>query len=307
MAQAITFFRDTAGSGGANLQRFVYAVTFFGDDVSADIASQKQIEIEVSVANNFTIAELDDAIVLAVQAKATTLGLTVAATDVLTFPMERIVSGLASITALSPFQWCRYGVGITSSAGLVSQWADQSGNARHLTKSVATNKPALQGDGSILFDSVDNFLEWAGTLAQPVTYYMLFRHVTWIINAGYVVCGAASTGYLFASVSTPNIAYTSDNVNYLAADVNLAVNTYGVAAWCSNGASSMLKVNNNAQHAGNAGTVNPDGITLGGSPTGGVPYSNIQVKEFIVFNAAHDAPTRATVIDYLASVGGLAI
>jgi hypothetical protein len=59
-------------------------VTFFGDDVSQTIAIQRQLEIEVLVANSFTNAVLRAAIVAAAQEKAAMLGLALDEVNVLT-------------------------------------------------------------------------------------------------------------------------------------------------------------------------------------------------------------------------------
>jgi len=77
-------FKATAGSGLDGLQKFVYEVTFFGDDVSQTIAIQRQLEIEVLVANSFTNAVLRAAIVAAAQEKAAMLGLALDEVNVLT-------------------------------------------------------------------------------------------------------------------------------------------------------------------------------------------------------------------------------
>jgi hypothetical protein len=84
--RAIVELLATAGVGGAGLQKLVYAVTFFGDDVPAmaETEGQRQLEIEVNMPNNFTLADLRAAIVVAVQAKAIEVGLTIADADVLT-------------------------------------------------------------------------------------------------------------------------------------------------------------------------------------------------------------------------------
>ena len=53
----------------------------------------------------------------------------------LTWP-QPLGSG-ANIQGLSPILWCRNGQGLTSAAGVISQWNDQSGNGNHLKASGA--------------------------------------------------------------------------------------------------------------------------------------------------------------------------
>jgi hypothetical protein len=72
----------TAGAGGAGLQRWVYAVTFYGDDVSAEIAVQTQLQIQVDLANTSTVDQRWAAVVENVQARARELGLVISASNV---------------------------------------------------------------------------------------------------------------------------------------------------------------------------------------------------------------------------------
>jgi hypothetical protein len=90
MAKAIATFKATAGSGGPNLQRLVYAVDFFGDDVSNEIATQTQMQVNVYVPNDYSVAELNDALIAAVTASAQALGLTIDADGVQTFRLDHI-------------------------------------------------------------------------------------------------------------------------------------------------------------------------------------------------------------------------
>jgi hypothetical protein len=63
---------------------------------------------------------------------------------------------LSSVAAAAPqappgaIGWWKYGTGITEAGGLVSAWADQSGNGYNATEAGA-NKPTLSADGSIAF------------------------------------------------------------------------------------------------------------------------------------------------------------
>jgi len=63
----------------------------------------------------------------------------------------------------------------------------------------------------------------------------------------------------------------------------------------------VLQFNNETPLTVDAGTSNIVGFILGAIPTS-VFHSNIQVKEVIIYNAAHDAATRAKVIAYLSNL-----
>lgn len=218
--------------------------------------------------------------------------------------IEKILDGGPSPDNLAA--WFRFNTGITVTGAGVSQWSDQSGNSRHLKQTTDTNRPALQADGSILFDGSDNYLKCdAFTLNQPETVYLLFKQVTWTINEAIFDGNTANSGVMFQATTTPNVAIFA-GAGGVSSDPDLATDTYGVMACVFNGASSRIQLNNNAAVNGNTGSGNMGGFTLGARGDNLVP-SNIQVKEVILYSAAHDAATRKRNIRYLATVGGLSI
>lgn len=213
--------------------------------------------------------------------------------------------GRAFVRGLGPAAWFPFGVGITSAGGLVSQWDDISGNGRHLKQATGTNQPALQADGSILFDGVDNFLKCdTFTLAQPETVYLLFKQVTWG-NADRIFDGHTSnSGAIIQRTTSPNIAIRATNTD-IAENTNLPLDTYAAVVAVLNGASSVLQVNNTAPTTGDIGAGSMSGFCLGAIGAGTSAWANIQCKEAIIYAAAHAADVRARVIRYLARVGGL--
>lgn len=206
------------------------------------------------------------------------------------------------ILNLAPAAWFRFGLGTTVATG-VSQWDDASGNGRHLKQAVGVSQPALQADGSILFDGTDDFLRCdAFTLNQPETVYLLARQVTWT-NGEHVFDGFANgSGRILQLTATPSISLNAGLS--AAANTNWTVNTYAALCCQFNGASSILRVNNTTETTGDASTGNMGGFTLGASGNS-VSWGNIQVKEILIFPAAHDAARRAQMIAYLMRIGGL--
>lgn len=201
--------------------------------------------------------------------------------------------------------WFAFTRGITSVAGLVSQWSDQSGNGRHLKQATATNQPALQSDGSILFDGVDNFLKCDPfTLNQPETVYIVFKAIVWTQTVRYFDGNASGSGILSPDSATPDMRIFAGSS--AANNTNLAINAYGAVACVFNGASSVLQVNNTAPATGDVGVGNMGGFTVGANGAN-ANFANIQVKEVVLYSAAHDANQRQTVINYLASVGQVSI
>ncbi len=198
--------------------------------------------------------------------------------------------------------WTRYNQGITETGSGVSQWDDQSGNGNHLKQATGTNQPTMQADGSILFDGVDNYLVAdAFTLVQPETIYLLFKQVTWTGN-DYIFDGNSAEGGVLRQQpagASPQLAIYAGTA--LATNSDLTLDTYGVAAVVFNGASSVLQVDNGTPLEGAAGAANMGGFTLGRRATA-ANFSNIQVKEALIYSVAHDAATRAQVITYLQGI-----
>jgi hypothetical protein len=215
-----------------------------------------------------------------------------------------VAAGSDAVAALSPAAWFQQGQGITITGAGVSQWDDASGNGRHLKQGTDANRPARQADGSILFDGSSDSLKCdAFALNQPVTIYILGKQVTWTINEYWYDGNAANTMALFQRTTTPNVAIAAG-----ATPGNLAipVDSYCILTAVFNGASSLLQLNQDTALTGNVGAGNGGGFTLGarGDQAGGV-FGHIQAKEVILFNAAHDATNRETVIAYLKRLGGL--
>lgn len=181
---------------------------------------------------------------------------------------------------------------------------DRSGNSNALLQGTDAKRPALQGDGTILFNGTSHFLKCnAFTLVQPETIYLVFKQVSWT-DADHICNGDSANVALFQSGFTPRLSMFAGSST--GNNTNLAVGTYGVVAAVFNGASSLTQVNNTAPSTGNAGASNPGGFTLGANNGGGGAWSNIQFAEGIVFPQAHDAATRAMLISALLSAHGLA-
>lgn len=200
--------------------------------------------------------------------------------------------------------WYRFGAGITSSGGFASAWADQSGFGRNLTQGTGAAQPAVNGDGSLLFNGTSHFMQATFTLNQPYTVCMLVRQVTWTSNDVFFSGATAGVGVQQRTASPQIFLSGSANV---ASNSNLAVNTYGAVVSVWNAASSVLRVNNTTETTGNPGVVVPGGITLAAQFNGLSLFGNVEVKEVVVFSEALDVTRRAAMAAYLASVGGLTI
>lgn len=203
--------------------------------------------------------------------------------------------------------WYKAEAGITTVTG-VSQWNDQSGNARHLAQATTTKQPAYSlaagpnGLPALTFDGTDDFLAVATFgLAQPATYYLLLKQISWTSGDRIFDGSTVNQGTMLQSNpgSTPDINIASgSNVGPIS---NLAVGAWGVMAAVFNGASSSVQLNLGTPVTGDSGAANPGGLTLGadGPAAAFTLNSNIAVAEWVVYSAAHNADQRAAVVRYL--------
>lgn len=195
--------------------------------------------------------------------------------------------------------WWRFGLGHTIATG-VSQWDDQSGNARHYLQATGTAQPAKQADGSLLFDGVDDSLKCVGfTLIQPTTVYILFNPITWTIG-DYVCDGNAdNSGAIQQNGVTPQMRATAGVALQLA---TTPIGAYAVAVVVFNGANSVFQINGGAPLVGNAGATNMSGACLGKPGASSSNFGNIQVKEQFICSSAHEPGLRAALTKYLLSL-----
>lgn len=164
------------------------------------------------------------------------------------------------------------------------------------------NVEVRESEDAVIFDGVNDYLKTDPfTLEQPETVYWLGKQVTAADGERIFDGNSSSSGSLRQALSSGNLSITA---GVAVGNRNLALNTYGVVAAVFNGASSVLQVGTDAQPGLDPGANNMGGFHLGALGGAGGGFSNIQVKEAIIFASAHDDATRARVINYLMRLGG---
>lgn len=217
-------------------------------------------------------------------------GIAVTVTDVLEPPLP------------SPLAWWKYNTGITVTGAGVSQWADQSGNGRHLLQATDTNRPAKQAGGEILFDGADNYLKTnAFTLNQPCTIFLLLKQVSYVVS-GFKSVMTGNTGtqvniYQGTVEGTLQLYAGSFGVTQIAQGTG----TYNVITAVLNDDSSSIQVDNGTANTGDGGPNNLGGFTLGAAGDA-TAFSNIEVKEILIYSGALSAGDRTTVFNYLDAI-----
>lgn len=192
----------------------------------------------------------------------------------------------ALIRSLSPAAWFRQGVGITVTGSGVSQWDDQSGNGRHLLQGTDAARPALQADGSVLFNGTSHYLKCnAFTLNQPTCVLMVVKQVSWT-NADILIAGNLNNLMdVLQRTTSPDLALYA-GTSIVANNSGAVVGNVCVMSAVFNGASSSLAVNKGARATGNPGAANAGGLTLAANGNGAGAFANIQAYETVIFPIA---------------------
>lgn len=193
-------------------------------------------------------------------------------------------AGSNPILGFLPEGYWKYNTGITVTGAGVSQWNDQSGNARHLLQATDAARPPLQGDGSVLFDGAAQFLRAAYTRAQPRTTLLLIKQISWT-TGDRIFDGVTGSQRVQQAGTTPAILQAAPSTTN--SNAALVLGSYGRLASCFNGVSSYLRVNATNSSGGDAGANSTDGITIGANAVASpANFSNIQVKEIADYAAA---------------------
>lgn len=194
------------------------------------------------------------------------------------------------------YKWWKLNTGLTQSGGVASAWADQISGT--VLAASGTAQPAVQADGSLLFDGVDDAMSATFTRAQPHTTYLLAKQVSWINNGGLTDGGNFCT-WISGATSSPTIQMYAGSASLFSSD--MAVGAWGIVCGVFNGASSVFQIDATAAVTGNPGTGVATGIVIGAHGASAY-FGNWQIKEVLLYDVAHDATARAAVRTYLATI-----
>ena len=203
-------------------------------------------------------------------------------------------------------QWLRADLGVTSSAGFVSAWADQSGHGNDVAQA-GSNKPTLNtsdalynNQATISFsNALSQYLKsTAYVLAQPLTIIVVGENDGTSVNlAGFV----DSTGGALALYSTLTNGYAGMSSS-AAVNSTTAVTSKSVIAAVYSGASSKLYVNSSASAvaSGSAGTNGISTYTVGGAGVNANPLTG-KIAELRVFKGAMSSAAIGAVFSELST------
>lgn len=161
-------------------------------------------------------------------------------------------------------------LGITTDADGVTNWADQDSNVGDLFAESADRSPTLitngnpAGDGDAVdFNGIGERMKVTGgfTFVQPETIYLVMKWNTWL-SLDNCIDGNVDISMLFSQIgTTPEVKIFSGLFD--ASNTDLSLGTWGIYALVFSGASSSIRVNDNAKTTGSIGTASASGLTLG--------------------------------------------
>ena len=192
--------------------------------------------------------------------------------------------------------------GLTQSGGLASSWKGRVQSFNLIA--AGGNRPAVQGDGSLLFDGVtssgSNMQATFAWVPKGFTVFLQMKQVTWISTDGICDGGINYSGALFQYSSGRGLqAYQG---TFTAQNDDLVLNTWATVAYGLSTALDIIQVDANAVTSGSGvAATDMNGFTVGSNGSKN-QNANIQVKEILLYRGVLDATARAAVRAYLATV-----
>jgi hypothetical protein len=206
--------------------------------------------------------------------------------------------------------WWKADAGVSTSEGSVTQWADQSGNARHLTpgSSPTLASSVINGQPALSFTE-GNKLEVSGgvSVTSPFSYVVIAYSTTDISTRSTTIISSYDTsfnGQLY--LGDGNRVQMYNDGNWISSFIDTPVTNNWLKIYnIFDGASSSMYVNNDALNpqTGTMATTGFSGWSVGGPFYGG-DFAGY-IAEIIIYNKALDSTDRSQLNSYFSSKYGL--
>jgi hypothetical protein len=228
------------------------------------------------------------------------------------------------------------GQGINYLAGVVSRWADRSGNTRHFTQATLSKRPAyisgvLNGKPGIYFDGVDDFLSMLTGLdilqnVSGATMFAVIKTGTVSASATHILQVSTNTSSDFTRASILHTGTTkllsvggrrldADSVATVSDSSGLADSTGYVATGLIDYANSNAYIYKNGALVGSSTSFQTDGntsntaslaVAVGANGAGATPFGG-HILEVVIYNRALSDGERKRVQSYLGRKHSLTI
>lgn len=212
--------------------------------------------------------------------------------------------------SLSPDAWydASDAASITSSGGLVTQWNDLSGNARHGTAAAAarptTGSATMNGLNVLVFDGNATVLTVASSTMAPKTVFVVAKSTGTPRVQGHLYRHGYSTAFIIRHNGTGQnalLALSSGTILSVSSVTGLTSAHYLTAQ--NNG--SALTIRKNGAQAGTTAAAAQGSITdvayIGGVPVGINEFFTGQIAEIVVFATSLATADRDSMESYLAA------
>ena len=212
--------------------------------------------------------------------------------------------------------WWRAEAGVTSSAGVVSAWADQSGYAHGFTQPTAGNRPTvttnatLNGQTVIRYTAANSQFFTAPTYTGPnsanLTLFFVANGTSYQSLIRFQNSGGTFVVFPWNFGSPANSFITSSDggtVGGIASGVVSSANNIAGARYTANttnGMQTWLNGGINAQRTSTGATL-PSQLLYSGMYSGGGEFPNCDVGEMIVYHSALNDAQMVIVQNYLSA------
>lgn len=186
----------------------------------------------------------------------------------------------------------------------VGTWADQSGNGNDLVQATAAKKPTYEtnecnGEPIVRFDSVDDYLKAvAFTWNRPEVVYIVFKSTAWLANHTLFDGDSANAMRCLQYTSDPrHLSYHGD-ATWASYYIDCATHSWVIARFRFEAGSKGIRKNDSAEVAGDGGSTDASGFTLG-AMANGTNSGKWDIAEVIGYNAVPSSGSDTDIMDYL--------
>lgn len=204
---------------------------------------------------------------------------------------------------------------VSADSDPVGYWADLSGNGRNLTQSTTNNRPfykpgVLNGKPVIDFDGTNDSLLASFTLAQPITYFLVYRYDATITTGNPRVMDGATGNSMsfFGSTSSTLMGLFAGS----SADPQISMTQrtqFSITEIEANGASTAMRFNGASvgfASTNNIGSAAPGGIRLGAF-SAATALGDVSFAEVLIYSSVLAGSAASRVRSYLGTKYGIPV
>ena len=199
--------------------------------------------------------------------------------------------------------WYRYNTGITITGAGVSQWDDQTVNARHVTQGTDANRPTNSG-GTITFDGSNDRLASATlSVANPYTVVArILQDTTWTLNDTCICTRSDSNHTFYQSDSSPELRIWNGAAESTV-NPDLAMDTWGtIIIEYTNTVGCSLQVNDGTPVTSGNTTGTFTQVIMGSSGTPDA-WGRFKIRDVAIYSKLLSTQEKSDLRTYMSGLG----